>query len=522
LIETLKTQSPFDHPVERFDLRETHISYILLTGPYAYKFKKPVDLGFLDFTTLEKRKFYCEEELRLNRRLAPALYLTVVPITGTESSPHVGGSGPAIDYCVKMVQFSADAELDRVLERGQLSTHHIDDLAAQIAHFHQQSTVAGVDSIFGTPAEVSKFALENLDQILLDTAEPPEIQQHLAFLRTWTVQQLEKLYPLLDKRKRDGWIRACHGDMHLTNMALIDDRIVVFDCIEFNESLYWIDVINEIAFLLMDLDDRGRSDLAYRFLNRYLERTGDYAGLGLLDLYRVYRSLVRAKVAQIQYRQLRPEAGERQACQQRFMCHLALADRYTNKPMPVPLIITYGFCGSGKTWLTDKLIDLTGAIRLRSDIERKRLAGLEAEARTDSRIGADLYQPAMTDYTYERLRALTREVLASGFPVIVDAAFLKCRQRDAFRQLAATLGVPFYILHLQAREATLRERIRQRRIVGEDASEATLAVLDYQLRANEPLTDAERERTVQIETEGAHPKLNELAERLISRCPAAP
>jgi predicted kinase len=158
---------------------------------------------------------------------------------------------------------------------------------------------------------------------------------------------------------------------------------------------------------------------------------------------------------------------------------------------------------------------LTGAICLRSDIERKRLAGLGAEARTDSCIGADLYQPAMTDYTYERLRALAREVLASGFPVIVDAAFLKCRQRDAFSQLAATLGAPFYILHLQAREATLRERIRQRRIVGEDASEATLAVLDYQLRANEPLTDAERERTVQIETEDAHPKLNELAEQLL-------
>ena len=176
LIETLKTQSPFDHPVERFDLLETHISYILLTGPYAYKFKKPVDLGFLDFTTLEKRRFYCEEELRLNRRLAPALYLTVVPITGTESSPHVGGSGPAIDYCVKMVQFSADAELDRVLERGQLSTRHIDDLAAQIAHFHQQSAVAGADSAFGTPAEVGRFALENFDQIPLDTADPPEIQ----------------------------------------------------------------------------------------------------------------------------------------------------------------------------------------------------------------------------------------------------------------------------------------------------------------------------------------------------------
>lgn len=512
LIQNLKATAQFDPPVERFEILETHISYVLLTGPYAYKFKKPVDLGFLDFSTLEKRRFYCEEELRLNRRLAPALYCAVVPITGSESSPELGGKGPAIEYCVKMVQFREDAQLDRVLERGRLTLQHIDALAVQVAHFHQNSATAGADTIFGTPAEVRRYALENFAQISLDPRDA-ELKPKLDLLHAWTSEQLVKLDSLLEKRKREGWIRACHGDMHLTNMALLGDEIVIFDCIEFNESLYWIDVQSEIAFLLMDLDYRGRSDLAHRFLNRYLERTGDYEGLALLNFYRVYRSLVRAKVAHIQYRQSAEVSG-RQASWQRFVRHVELARRYADKPTPYPLIITHGLSGAGKTWLTERLVELKGAIRLRSDVERKRLWGLEAEARTRSGLGADLYQPAMTERTYARLRELARGILTSGFPVIVDAAFLKRSQRETFRQLAAELNVPFRILHLKASETTLRKRIAKRESERGDASEATLAVLDYQLRSLELLTEEELKLTVQANTE-AEVNLYELAERLI-------
>ena len=292
LIQSLKIKAHFGHPVVGFEILETHISYVLLTGPYAYKFKKPVDLGFLDFSTLEKRRFYCEEELRLNRRLAPELYCAVVSITGSEQSPELGGNGPAIEYGVKMVQFRADAQLDQVLERGQLAPRHINELAVQVAHFHQNSAVAGAHTVFGTPAEVSRQALENFAQIAPPIEDPP-LRQQLASLHDWTRAQLVRLDSTLSERKCQGKIRACHGDMHLTNMALVQDRIVIFDCIEFNESLYWIDVINDIAFLLMDLDHRGRADLAHRFLSRYLERTGDYEGLALLDFYRIYRSLVR-------------------------------------------------------------------------------------------------------------------------------------------------------------------------------------------------------------------------------------
>ncbi len=513
LIQSLKNRAHFDHPVERFEILETHISYVLLTGPCAYKFKKPVDLGFLDFSTLAKRKFYCEEEVRLNRRLAPRLYVGVTPITGSESSPELGGSGPAIEYCVEMVQFRADAQLDRVLERGQLAARHIDALAAQVAHFHQSSAVAEADTVFGTPAEVRRYALKNFDQIRADPGDS-DLEPQLKLLRAWTGEQLVKLDSLLTERKREGWIRACHGDMHLTNMALVEDEIVIFDCIEFNPSLYWIDVVSEIAFLLMDLDYRSCSDLAHRFLNRYLEGTGDYRGLALLNFYRVYRSLVRAKVAHIHYRQLVPQTNEREASRQRFVHHVELARRYTDRPAAQLLIITHGLSGSGKTSLTERLVDLGGAIRLRSDIERKRLWGLEAEARTGSRLGADLYQPAMTERTYARLQELARGILISGFPVIVDAAFLKRSQREIFSELAAECGVPFCILHLKAGETTLRERITKRGREGGDASEANLEVLDYQLRSLEPLTEEELSQAVHVDLE-AEVGLYELAEQLI-------
>lgn len=499
LIATLQSRNPFDHPVERFEVIETHISIVLLTGPYAYKFKKPVNLGFLDFSTLEKRKFYCEEELRLNRRLAPELYLDVLRITGAPENPRFRGSGPAIEYCVRMRQFPQEAQLDRILARGELSLHHIDDLAAQVSAFHQKIAKAAPGTPFGTPAQIGQYALENFDQI---GQGPPADQKLLVELRHWTTVQLSFLEPLLLKRKQEGWIRECHGDMHLTNMALLNGRIVLFDCIEFNPALYWIDVQSEVAFLLMDLDCRGRSDLARRFLNRYLEGAGDYGGVALLDFYRTYRSMVRAKVAYLQYQQLAPGALERENVSQRLQRHVELAKKYAAKH-PAPLLtITHGLSGSGKTWFTERLVEQEGAIRLRSDVERKRLAGLDAMVRSGSRIGLDLYRPDMTGRTYDRLFALSREILLSGFPVIADATFLKRAQREAFRRLAVELALPFRILNFRASKATLRKRILRRQTERQDASEATSTVLDYQCQTLEPLVPEEMDSVVTIDTEG--------------------
>lgn len=501
LIEALQKTALYDHPVQGFRVVETHISWVLLTGPYAYKIKKPVDLGFLDFSTLEKRHHYCEEEVRLNRRLAPELYLDVIPITGKATSPVLGGKGEIIEYAVKMREFSQSAQLDRVLARGELRTEHIIRLAQLVAEFHRHTAVALTDSPFGTADQVWQPVLQNFKQIQphLDTEEDRSL---LEKLRIWSEQAHARLTTEWDARKRDGFIRECHGDMHLANMALVDEDILIFDCIEFSERLRWIDVMSEVAFVTMDLYDRGRPGLAHRFLNDYLQHSGDYRGLQVLCFYQVYRALVRAKVACIRLAQTGLSEQERAAGRSHFRQYIRLAERYTHR-VPTPLIITHGLSGSGKTTISDALLESSGAVRLRSDVERKRLFGLPAAARSDSGIATGLYTPDASIRTYERLAALAGTVIGAGFPVIVDAAFLQRRQREQFRRIAESLQVPFVIFHCTASPELLRQRVQHRETQGRDASEATLRVLEHQLATQEPLHSDEANHIFTIEADTA-------------------
>ena len=275
---------------------ETHISFVLLTGTYAYKIKKAVDFGFLDFTTLAARRFFCDEELRLNRRLAPELYLEVVPITGTVDAPVVGGPGPALEYAVKMREFPQNALASRLLAAGLLEPADIDSLAARVAEFHGGIAVAAADGAFGASDEILRLAQRNFEVLAPLLATSPE-QSELDELRAWTEREHAARRGAFLRRRQQGFVRECHGDLHLNNIARIDGEIVIFDGIEFNEAMRWIDVMSELAFTVMDLEDRGRADLAHRFLNAYLERTGDHAGLAVLPFYLAYRALVRAKIA---------------------------------------------------------------------------------------------------------------------------------------------------------------------------------------------------------------------------------
>jgi len=492
LIEALQNPALYDHPVHGIRVLETHISWVLLTGDYAYKIKKRVDLGFLDYSTLERRRRCCEEELRLNRRLAPTLYLAVLPITGEAAHPAWDGTGPVIEYALKMREFPQAAQLDRVLRRGELTSGHISQLARLVAAFHDAATVAGRESPYGVAEQVWQPALQNFQQIrpYLDAARDREI---LDALQHWSEVEFHRLTPVWSARKSDGCIRECHGDMHLGNMALVDGELLIFDCIEFSEALRWIDVMSESAFVVMDLDDRGRPDLAQRFLNDYLQHGGDYGGLQVLRFYQVYRALVRAKVACIRLAQPGLPNVERAETHARARRYLALAQRYT-RPVPTPLIITHGLSGSGKTTLSDVLVESGGAIRVRSDVERKRLFGLAPEARSDSALAAGLYSKEADDRTYGCLANRARVIIASGFPVVVDAAFLQRAQRDLFRTLAAELNVPFVIFHCYAPASLLRQRIQRRAAARSDASEADLAVLEYQLRVEEPLAPDEADR----------------------------
>ena len=488
LLAALARPPVFGPRCTRVERLETHISYVLLTGEHAYKIKKAVHFGFLDFTTLAARRFFCAEELRLNRRLAPALYLDVVPITGSVDAPVLGGAGPALEYAVKMREFRQDALASRILERGELSSADIDALAAKIAAFHGTTAVAAAEVDFGTLEEVLRVARQNFAQLrplLAAVEEHDEIDA----LSAWTEREHAACRGEFLRRRKDGFVRECHGDLHLGNIARIDRELVIFDCIEFNAAMRWIDVMSEVAFTVMDLENRRRADLSHRFLNAYLEQTGDYAGLGVLRFYLVYRALVRAKIARLRAGQL--DAGAASALHAEYRGYVNLARRYARDPRPA-LILAHGFSGCGKTTLSQPLLESIGAVRIRSDVERKRLQGLDARPRGGTGVDRGLYADAATRATYQWLVTLAREIVGAGCAAIVDATFLRRWQRDLFYDLATELGIPFVIVDFVAQESTLRERIAQRTAAGSDASDADLAVLDHQLRTYEPFAREEK------------------------------
>ncbi len=514
LLAALREPARYAHAVERVELLQTHISCILLAGDYAYKIKKPVNLGFLDFSTLAARRHYCEEELRLNRRTAPALYLDVIAIGGSPSAPVIGGGGAPIEYALRMRRFEQKHLLDRMARRGALLPAHVDALARGVAAFHAQIERADPSDAYGSPQRILAPALQNFDQMLPLASARTDIAL-LARLRDWAEREYAALSAEFAVRKRDGWVRECHGDLHLGNIALLDGVPTPFDCIEFNADFRWTDVINEVAFLMMDLLDHGLSRLAFRFLNAYLEVTGDYGGLRVLRFYLVYRALVRAKVSCLRAHQTDLAREDRGEVEHAYRRRLQLAARLSTHAHAA-LLIMHGLSGSGKTTVAQSLLEALGAVRLRSDVERKRLFGIAPQARSDSGLGAGLYAPEANERTYARLRELARGALAARYPVIVDAAFLQRAERDRFAALARDAGARFVIAACSASPATLRQRVRAREHEARDASEAGLAVLDLQMaRAQAPAPEeAGYTMTIDAERGVAAPEAAALARRL--------
>ena len=485
----------YNHPCHNIELIETHISWVILTGEFAYKIKKPVDFGFLDFSTLQKRKYFCQQELHLNRRLAADIYLEVVAITGTTDKPQIAGSGEIIEYAVRMKQFPQSAQLDNMLAASELKLTHMDTIADMVARFHQSAEVADTASNFGNAETVYQPVEENFQQIKQQPASSPYADQ-LTVLARWSQAQLKEKQKIMAQRKASNFIRHCHGDMHLRNMLWLNDKAMAFDCIEFNEKLSWIDVISDAAFLIMDLQHRQQQPLANRFLNRYLEVTGDYAALSLLPFYLGYRAMVRAKVSVLRLAQNNISAQQNQQILTEFESYLELAGRYTKTSTP-QLIIMRGFSASGKSTVSQQLLDKTGMIRIRSDIERKRLFASDSTTKTAGKINAGIYASEATQQTYEKLRKLASDIINAGYSVIVDAAFLKHEQRQIFQQLATQLQVTYNILQTTAPDEVLRQRIQNRK---NDISDADLAVLEYQLANYQTLHKSETAYTTSIDT----------------------
>lgn len=458
-------------------LIETHISWVLLARDEAWKLKKPLRLPFVDYSSLEQRRRCCETELRLNRRYATSLYLGVVRITGSDDAPEPAGDDlqrspteGVIDYAVRMHRFDDDALWSRRLAAGQVGGAEVDALAHWLAGVQAVAPRAQAGEARGRADPRRAVALAALE----GAAPWLEAAEHER-LRAGLEARAAALAALWAARRAEGAVRECHGDLHLDNLLWLDGRVQAFDGVEFDPALRWIDVVDDLAFPVMDLQAHGRRDLAFRLLDGWLAITGDHAGLPALRFAGVYRALVRTMA-----RGLRGEAAEARACVATALDWL--------EPGPPTLAITHGLPGSGKSTRALQWVEHEGAVRLRSDVERKRLFGLKAQ--DDSRAsGLELYGADVGRLTYGRLLALAREALGAGYPVVLDAAFLRREERDAARALAREFGCAFRLLDCDAPMDELRRRVAARR---GDASEADIPVLERLARVAEPLAADER------------------------------
>lgn len=495
LIQSLLSPACYDHAVENIHIIETHISWVILTGHYVYKIKKALDLGFLDYSTLERRHHFCDEEIRLNSRTAPDIYIKTVAITGPLDSPRVETAGTPVEYAVQMHMFSEHALLSNFLSEGKLSFELLDELSVKLAQFHHSIEVARPDNPLGQASLIFHPVNENFEQIK-ERISDPDIVKRLQSLHDWSDQCYQQLKAIMQERHDTGFIRECHGDLHLGNIAIIDHQIRMFDGIEFNDHLRWIDIVSELAFLLMDFEARGRGDYKFYLLNHYMHLMGDYPGLILLRFYTVYRAMVRAKVAAISLQQKSTTTADNWKT---FHNYLQFAEAQTRADRPC-LFITFGLSGAGKSYLCQHYLNRLPLLHISSDIERKRLYGLDLYASSRSAPGAGIYSTEASQLTYQHLLDLAQVIIKAGYSVVVDATFLQHPWRQRFYQLAKDSGTPFRILHLQSSQAELTSRIQHRQQQDKQTSEADIEVLQRQIQNHDRLQDDELAISIDIDT----------------------
>lgn len=473
-------------------LIETHISWIVLSGNYAYKIKKALHYDFLDYSDLAIRRFYCQEEIRLNRRTASDIYLDVVQIGGSNELPCLNAS-PALEYAVKMRQFNINNQLDHLLEKSRLTVRHIDSLAEAIADFHLHLGAfpqAENSSHFGSPEILMHKLVENLHELKDMLTRPHD-------LRLW--EELKQLQiagfmtnrDRFEQREANGCIRECHGDMHMGNLVMIDGKVLPFDGIEFDPQYRWLDTINDVAFAFMDLLYYGKKPFAWRLLNHYLQRTGDYDGVALLRYYASYYAVVRAKVHLIRHLQKEDNDWSRIADNAEYRRYMILAIDLLKERQP-GLVITMGLPGSGKTVFAQSAVEKLPAICLRSDIERKRLANDLMET----------YGEESKQKVYYFLLAAAASMTEAGMTVVIDASFIKADNRDLFHKMAEKRSIPFAIALVTSDSALMEERLAERSERNDDASDADVDVLMKLKDKWEPLTEAERTYAVEFVNKG--------------------
>lgn len=491
-------------PPAAVQLIQTHISYVLLTGEFAYKIKKPLNFGFLNYSTLEVRQHFCEEELRLNQRGAAEIYLEVLPITQIAGQYQLGGSGEAVEYAVKMQQFPQDALLTNLFEQGELTPELLLELAKTIAEFHAKTTTNDYIRSFGEVSQIRQAFDENFEQTT-QYIGGPQSQQQFDETKAYCDQFFATQTALFQQRVAADRIRECHGDLHLRNIAYWQKKLLLFDCIEFNEPFRFVDVMYDVAYIVMDLEARQRSDLSTLFLNAYAEQTGDWEGLQVLPIYVSRQTYVRAKVTSFLLGDPGVPEAEKQQAKETAALYYRLAWQFS-QPRQGKLMIMAGLSGSGKSSTARQIAARSSAIQIRSDAVRKHLGGVPLNQRG----GDDLYSAEMTEKTYAKLLELGLALASQGFPVILDAKYDRVARRQTVIEQAASQQIPLQIIHCDAPLETLKARLDQRQ---GDIADATATLVAQQVF--EPFTATEQAYVTAIDTtQPVEPQLDKLQRNL--------
>jgi aminoglycoside phosphotransferase family enzyme/predicted kinase len=478
LIEELSQPAAYPYAVEQVEVHQTHISAVFLAGEYAYKIKKPVNPGFLDFTTLEKRRHYCEEEVRLNRRLAPEIYCGVVPVVRMGESVQFEGASEAIEWAVKMRRLPEAATLQERLRHDEVDAALVESLARRIASFHKDAEASERIAAYGRFEAVHRLLLDIFDQSVphVGTTVSRTVYDRS---RRLVEENLNQLRPRIEERAARGVMRDCHGDLHLDHVYFFPGRkypgdLVIIDCIEFNERFRFIDPVADMAFPAMDFAFFGRRDLSRVFAEAYFRSSADHEGRALLPLYTAYRATVRGSVEGLLVAETEVPQAERSAALQKARAHWLLALAELEIPAQRPcLVLVAGLPGSGKSRLAQEIARHAGFCVIRSDVVRKEIAGLAPEEPTPSERRAALYAPEWTERTYAECARRAGELLFEGRRVLVDATFRQERQRQTFLTTATRWGVPSGLLICQAQPDTVRRRLAARH---GDASDADWAI----------------------------------------------
>ncbi|MGA7540559.1 MAG: AAA family ATPase [Steroidobacteraceae bacterium] len=514
--EGLLEPGAYPHPIDGVELITTPISWVLLAGEYAYKIKRPVRYSFIDLTSRERRRFLCGEEARLNRRFAPELYLDVCKVVSAAGAARMeapdparqssesagergcgGDAGAVLDYAVRMRRFSRAEELDRLLDGHRIEPHELETFGHELARIHAGLPAASLTSSWGRPDDIQAQLLQNLLECA-DAAAVFDSSDQILALRNRMQEKLTAGATWMAARRSHGRIRECHGDLHSRNIVRLRGRLVAFDCLEYEPAWRWIDTVDEIAFLTSDLKARARPLHAQAFRGGYLAESGDFQGCRLLGLYEAHRALVRAKVAALSASQS-GQAATQEALRREHFRLVTFAAAALAPKMP-RLLLMSGLSGSGKTWLARQLAERLSAVHIRSDVERKRHAGLREVARSRSGLGEDLYSAEATESVYAELARAAQDVLSGGIAAIVDATFLERAQRARFAELARSCGAPLHLILCEAPEPVLRARIVERGRMRHDASEADLDVLAWQSARAEPPAADEPIAVIRVDT----------------------